>query len=104
MDEQPDIFSSGPQSDRGIRWPQPSRRGWIAILAAVILLAFLGVTVSLALRVAHQDDTISQLRTALRNAPAPAAAPATTASPAVSGSAVFTLPGGAGGSVSGVGG
>jgi len=100
MDEQPDILSSGPQSDRGIRWPRPSRRGWIAIFAIAVLLALLGVTVSLALRVAHQDDTISQLRTALRNAPAPAAAPATAASPAVSGSAVFTLPGGADGSFS----
>ena len=79
MDEQPDILSSGPQSDRGIWVPRPSRRGWIVIFAVAILLAFLGVTVSLALRVAHQDDTISQLRTALRNAPARAAAPATEA-------------------------
>jgi hypothetical protein len=100
MGEQPDILSSGPQWEGGIRWPRPGRRGWIAILAVAILLASLGVTVGLALRVAHQDDTISQLRTALRNAPVPAAAAETAATPAVSGSAVFTLPGGAGGSFS----
>jgi hypothetical protein len=63
-----------------------------------VLLACLGVTVSLALRVSHQDDTIDQLRTALRNAPYPA--PTTTAPPAVSGSATFRLPDAAGGSFS----
>jgi hypothetical protein len=103
MDEQPDILSSGPEWDGGgIRWPRPGRRGWIVILGLAILLASLGVTVILALRVAHQDDTISQLRTAVRNAPAPApaSASATAASPTVSGSAAFTLPNGAGGSFS----
>lgn len=99
MDDQPDILSSGPQWDRGFRWPRPSRRGWIAIFAVAIVLAFLGVTVSLALSVRHQDDTIGQLRTALRNAPAPAAAPAAAAA-SVSGSAVFQLPDGASGSFS----
>ena len=63
-----------------------------------VLLACLGVTVSLALRVAHQDDTIDHLRTVLRNAPHPA--PSTAALPAVSGSASFWLPDAAGGSFS----
>ena len=63
-----------------------------------VLLACLGVTVSLALLVAHQDDTIDHLRTVLRNASHPA--PATAARPAVSGSAMFRLPGAAGGSFS----
>ena len=63
-----------------------------------VLLACLGVTVSLALLVAHRDDTINDLRAALRNARHPA--PATAAPSAVSGSAVFSLPGAAGGSFS----
>jgi hypothetical protein len=63
-----------------------------------VLLACLGVTVSLALLVAHRDDTINDLRAALRNARHPA--PASVAPPAVSGSAVFSLPGAAGGSFS----
>jgi hypothetical protein len=98
MDGQPDILSSGPQWRRGTRWHRPSRGGWIAIFVLAVLLACLGVTVSLALVVAHQDDTIDHLRTALRNAPHPA--PTTAALPAVSGSAVFRLPDAAGGSFS----
>lgn len=98
MDGEPDILSSGPQWRRGARWPRPSRGGWIAIFALAVLLVFLGVTVSLALLVAHQDDTIGQLRTVLRNAPHPA--PATAALPGVSGSATFRLPDAAGGSFS----
>jgi len=98
MDGQPDILSSGPQWRGGARWPRPSRRGWIAIFVLAVLLAFLGVTVSLALLVTHQDDTIDHLRTALRNAPHPV--PATAALPAVSGSATFRLPTAAGGSFS----
>ena len=97
MDGQPDIVSSGPQWRPGARWPRPSRGGWIAIVLAV-LLACLGATVSLALLAVHQDATIGQLRTALRNASRPA--PATAALPAVSGSAIFSLPGAAGGSFS----
>jgi hypothetical protein len=62
-----------------------------------VLLACLGVA-SLALRVAHQDDTIGQLRQALRSEPASASAPA--ALPAVSGSATFRLPGAVDGSFS----
>lgn len=98
MDGEPDILSSGPQWRRGARWPRPSRGGWIAIFVLAVLLAFLGVTVSLALLVAHQDDTIGQLRTVLRNAPHPTPAP--SALPAVSGSATFRLPDAAGGSFS----
>src|SRR5271163_1830382 len=98
MDGEPDILSSGPQWRRGARWPGPGRRGWIAILVLAVLLAFLGVTVSLALLAAHQDDTIDHLRTALQDASHPA--PATAALPAVSGSAMFRLPDAAGGSFS----
>lgn len=98
MDGQPDILSSGPQWRRGARWPRPSRGGWIAIFVLAVLLATAAVTVSLALHVAHQDGTIDQLRTVLRNAPHPA--PATAARPAVSGTAAFRLPSSAGGSFS----
>ena len=63
-----------------------------------VLLACVGATVSLALLAAHQDATIDHLRTALRNASRPA--PAAAALPAVSGSAMFSLPGAAGGSFS----
>ena len=98
MDGQPDILSSGRQRRPGARWPGPSRGGWIVIVVLAVLLACLGVTVSLALVVAHQDDTIGHLRTVLRNAPHPA--PATAARPAVSGSAMFSLPDAAGGSFS----
>jgi hypothetical protein len=98
MDGEPDILSFGPQWRRGTRWHGPSRGGWIAILVLAVLLACLGVTVSLALLVAHRDATIDHLRTVLRNAPQPA--PATAALPAVSGSATFWLPDAAGGSFS----
>ena len=67
-------------------------------MVLAVLLACLGVTASLALLVAHQDDTIDHLRTASRNAPHPA--PVTAALPAVSGSATFRLPDAAGGSFS----
>ena len=67
-------------------------------MVLAVLLACLGVTASLALLVAHQDDTIDHLRTVLRNAPHPA--PVTAALPAVSGSATFRLPDAAGGSFS----
>jgi hypothetical protein len=97
MDGQPEILSSGPQWRRSARWPRPSRRGWIAIFVLAVL-ACLGATVSLALLVAHQDDTIDHLRTVVRNASHPA--PATAALPSVSGSATFRLPAAAGGSFS----
>jgi hypothetical protein len=94
MDGQPDIVSAGPERRPGARWPGPGRRGWTAIFA-VVLLACLGVTISLALLVAHQDDTISDLRAALQNARRPVPARATPS--AVTGSAAFTLPDAAGG-------
>jgi hypothetical protein len=98
MDGQPDTLSFGPQGRRGARWPRPSRGGWIAIVVLAVVLACLGVTVSLALLVAHQDDTINQLNGALRTASPPA--PATAAQPTVSGSATFELPGAGDGSFS----
>jgi hypothetical protein len=97
MDGQPDIVSSGPRHD-GIRWRGPDRGGWIAIVMLAVLLACLGVTVSLAVAVAHRDDTIGDLSAALRDAGHPA--PASAVLPAVTGSAMFTLPDAAGGSFS----
>lgn len=98
MDEQPDIVSSGPRPRYGARWPGDGRGGRITIVALVVLLAFVGVTVSLALLVAHRDETINDLRAAARSARP--SAPAAAAPPAVSGSAMFTLPDTAGGSFS----
>jgi hypothetical protein len=95
VDGQPDILSFEPGRHRGARWPNPGRGRWIAIVVFAVLLACLGVTVSLALLVAHRDDTINDLRAALRNARQPAPAIA-----AVSGSAMFSLPDAAGGSFS----
>ena len=96
MDEQPDVVSSGPRWFTGARWPRPGRRPWLVTsVVLAVLLACLVVSATLALLVAHRDATISDLRGALRNAshPAPAVAP-----PAVSGSAMFTLPYAGGGS------
>jgi hypothetical protein len=56
------------------------------------------VTMRLVLLVAHRDDTINDLRAALRDAGRPA--PAAVALPAVSASAMFTLPDVGGGSFS----
>jgi hypothetical protein len=97
MDEQPDILSSGPRQRRGARWHGPGRGGWIAILV-LVLLGCLVVTVRLALLVTNRDDTINDLRAALRDAGHPAPAP--VALPAVSASAMFTLPDVGGGSFS----
>jgi len=97
MDGQPDILSSGPRHN-GVRWRKPDRGGWIAIGALAVMLACLGVIVSLAVTVTHQDDTINHLSAALRDAGHPA--PVSVALPAVTGSATFTLPGAAGGSFS----
>ena len=87
MDGQPEILSFEPRRRRGARWPSPGRGRWIAIFVLAVLLACLGVTVSLAVLVAHRDDTINDLRAALRNARQPAPA---IAAP-VSGSAMLSL-------------
>lgn len=97
MDGQPDIVSSGTQRRPGARWPRPGRRGWTALFA-VALLACLGVTISLALLLAHRDEVISDLRAALQNARH--LAPASATRSAVIGSAAFRLPDAAGGSFS----
>jgi len=98
MDGQPDIVSSGSQRPRGARWAGPGRGNWIAITVVAVLVICVGVITSLALLVAHRDDTISDLRAAMRNArPAPTMA---AGLPIVSGSAMFMLPDAAGGSFS----
>ncbi len=98
MDEQPDILSFGPSQRRSDRRHGPDRRGWIAIFVLVVLLGCLVVVTRLALLVSHQDDTINDLRAALRDARHPA--PAAVALPTVSASAMFTLPDLGGGSFS----
>ncbi len=97
MDEQPDILSSGPRQRRSARRHGPGRGVWIAIFV-LVLLGCLAVTLRLALLVAHRDDTINDLRAALRDAGRPA--PAAVALPAVPASAMFTLPDAGGGSFS----
>jgi hypothetical protein len=97
MDEQPDILSSGPRQRRSARRRGPGRGGWIAIFV-LVLLGCLVVTMRLVLLVTHRDDTINDLRAALRDAGRPA--PAAVALPAVSASAMFTLPDVGGGSFS----
>src|SRR5215471_5965097 len=98
MDEHLDILSSGPRQRRGARWHGPGRGGWIAIFVLIVLLGCLVAILCLALLVAHRDDTINDLRTALRDArrPVPAAVPR----PTVSASAMFMLPDVGGGSFS----
>ena len=101
MDEQPDILSSEPRPRRGGRRPG-SGRGFL-ILALGVLLVSLGAGTYLALLTAHQDDTIHQLRTALRQGRPSAPAAAASAGPALpvpSGSALSTFPDAAGGSFS----
>jgi hypothetical protein len=97
MDEQPDFVSSGPRQRRSTWRQGPGRGGWIAIFV-LVLLGCLVVTTRLALLVAHRDDTINDLRAALRDAGHPA--PSAVALPAVSASAMFTLPDAGGGSFS----
>ncbi|MGH7732838.1 MAG: hypothetical protein ACREOE_03815, partial [Gemmatimonadales bacterium] len=91
MDGQPDILSSGPRPRRGDWWPAVGRSGRIVMVAVCVVLACLGVITWLALIVTHRDNTITDLRGALRNARRPV--PTTAAGPpAESGSALFTLP------------
>jgi hypothetical protein len=98
MDEKLDILSSGPRWGHGARWPGPGRSGWIAILLLGGILACLGLTISLALQVAHQNDTINKLHAAARNARQPA--PVAAALPTIQASVAYTLPDTADGSYS----
>jgi hypothetical protein len=98
MDEQLDIVSSAPRWGHGGRWPGPGRSGWFAILVAGGILAGLGLTITLALQVAHQNDTINDLHAAVQNARQ--SAPATVALPAIEASAAYALPDTADGSFS----
>lgn len=98
VDEHLDILSSGPRQRRSAWRHGPGRGGWIAIFVLVVLLGSLVVTMCLALLVAHRDDTINDLRAALRDARRPA--PAVVALPTVSASSMFMLPEVGGGSFS----
>jgi len=88
MDEQLDIVSSAPRWGHGGRWPGPGRSGRFAILVLGSILA--GLTITLALQVAHQNDTINNLHAAAKNARQPA--PATVALPTIEASAAYALP------------
>ena len=98
MDEKLDIVSSGPRWGHGARWPGSGRSGWIAILLLGGVLACLGLTISLALQVAHQNDTINKLHAVVRNASQ--SAPATAAQPTIEATVAYTLPDTADGSYS----
>jgi hypothetical protein len=97
MGEQLDIVSSAPRWGHGGRWPGPGRSGWFAILVLGGILVGLGLTITLALQVAHQNDTINNLHAAGQNARQ--SAPATVA-PTIEASAAYALPNTADGSVS----
>jgi hypothetical protein len=98
MDEQLDIVSSAPRWGHGGRWPGPGRRSWFAILVVGGTLAGLGLTITLALQVAHQNDTINNLHAAVQNARQ--SPPATVALPTIESSAAYALPNTADGSFS----
>lgn len=98
MDEQLDIVSSAPRWGHGGRWPGPGRSGWFAILVAGGILAGLGLTITLALQVAHQNDTINNLHAAVQNARQ--SVPATVPLPTIEASAAYALPDTADGSFS----
>ena len=98
MDEQLDIVSSAPRWGHGGRWPGPGRSGWFRILVLGGILAGLGLTVTLVLQVARQNETINNLRAAAQNARR--SAPATIALPTIEASAAYTLPHTADGSFS----
>jgi len=111
-DEQPDTVSFGSRRSRSAwsrgrwgpgRWGPEHwvRGGLVAVLVVAVLLCGLGTALGL---LAHQDDTIHDLRAALRSARHPAQGAAGTGTPAAlpveSGSALFTVPDSAGGSLS----
>jgi hypothetical protein len=96
MGEQLDIVSSGPRWGHGGRWPGPGRSGWFAILVLGGIVA--GLTITLALQVAHQNDTINNLHAAVQNARQ--SAPATVALPTIEASVAYALPDTADGSFS----
>lgn len=98
MDEELDIVSSGPRWGHRARWPGSGRSGWITILVLGGVLAGLGLTVTLALLVVHQHDTISKLHAAVRDTRQPA--PAAAALPAIEASVAYALPDTADGSYS----
>lgn len=98
MDEQLDIVSSAPRWGRDGRRPGPGRSGWFAIVVLGGILAALGLTITLALQVAHQNDTINNLHAAVQNARQ--SAPATVALPTIEASVAYALPDTAGGSFS----
>jgi hypothetical protein len=98
MDEQLDIVSSAPRWGHGGRWPGPGRGGWFAILVVGGILVGLGLTITLALQVAHQNDTINNLHAAVQNARQ--SAPAAVALPTIETSAAYALPNTADGSFS----
>jgi hypothetical protein len=106
-DEQPDTVSFGSQRPPVVapRWARRVRgsrrvRGY-AILAVAVVLGGLGTVAGLL--IAHQNDTINHLRTALAqarsSASASASAGADTALPVESDSALFTVPDVTGGSL-----
>lgn len=104
MHGQPDFLSSGPRESPRWRvpWPGSARGRRLAIAAAGTLLACLAVALgSLAVVVAHRDDTINDLRVSLRPSrdrePSAAAGPAL---PVGSGSAFVAFPDSSGGSFS----
>jgi hypothetical protein len=98
MDEEPDIVSSGPRWGHRAWWPGPGRRGRITILVLGGVLACLGLTISLALQVARQNDTINNLHAVVRDTRQPG--PVTAALPTIEASSAYTLPDTADGSYS----
>lgn len=91
-------MSSAPRWGHGGRWRGPGRRGWLAILVLGGIFAGLGLTITLALQVAHQNDTINNLHAAVQNARR--SAPAAVALPTIEASAAYALPNTADGSFS----
>ena len=89
----PSGSSPGGPGRRGSALRRPSRRGWIAIFLAGALLTCLGVSLGLTRLGTPHEPAASAASTATRTA-APSA-PAVAARPAVSGTAIYALPGAA---------